>query len=105
MLKNYIYTNKKHSVYGIMSSFFGLLATITYIICLYRSYLSRGVDVERYSVSAFLATLFMIVGTILFIISLLEYDKFWFFRIVGIVLNVIALMCLSMILYAGAILN
>lgn len=102
--KNYIYTNKKHSVYGIMSSFFGVLAAITYGLCFYKSYEVAGTEVSRLGVSALFATIFMIAGYVLAVISVLETEKFWFFRIAGFVFNTVALIGLSMILYAGAIL-
>lgn len=102
--KNFIYTNKKHSVYGIMSSFFGILSAITYGLCFLFSYEVAGEDVQRLGVSAFLATLFMIAGFVLAIISTLETNKFRLFRILAFTFNTIALMELSVILYAGAIL-
>lgn len=104
MIKNYIYTNRKQSVKGIMSSFFGALSAISYYLCIYQSYLNKGENAQRYSTVAFFATVFMIVGFILFIFSVFESDTFWLFRIIGVVLNVIALGALSMIFYAGAIL-
>lgn len=102
--RNLIYTNKKHSVYGIMSSFFGVLAAITYGLCFYFSYEVAGEEVSRLGISAFFATIFMIAGFVLAVISVLETNKFWLFRVLAFVFNTIALMELSMILYAGAIL-
>ena len=102
--RSYIYTNKKHSVYGIMSSFFGLLSAITYGLCFYFSYVVAGEETSRLGVSAFFATIFMITGYVLAVISVLEANKFWLFRISAFVLNTIALIELSIILYAGAIL-
>lgn len=105
MARNFIYTNKKQSVKGIMSSFFGALSTISYVLCIYKSYLTRGEDVTRYSTVSFFATIFMIVGFLLFVWSTFETDTFWLFRIIGVVLNIMALIALSTIFYAGAILG
>ncbi len=102
--KNFIYTNKKHSVCGIMSSFFGALSAITYGLCLYYSYLEAGEEVTRLGVCAFFATIFMIAGYVLAVISTLEANKFRLFRVLGFVFNTVALLELSAILYAGAIL-
>ena len=103
MKRGIIYTNKKQSTFGIMSTVFGVMSAVTYIVCIYKSYLTAGFGVERYASSAILATLFMLVGFGLGIYSLQETDRFLLFRITGMVCNVVALLCLSSILYAGAL--
>lgn len=102
MRKGYIYTNRKQSTTGIMSTFFGMAAFISYILCVVNSYKLAGEGVERYAVCALLATVFMIAGFVLAIFSFLETDRFKLFTILGIVSNVLALLSLSAILYAGA---
>lgn len=104
MARNYIYTNKKHTVTGIMSSVFGAMSLSTFLICIFKSYTQKGVDVERFAASALLATLFMIVGFGLVIFAFIEADRFKLFKILGLVLNILAFLALSAILYAGAIL-
>lgn len=104
MVRGYKFTNKKQSTYGIMSCVFGIMASVTFLICILRSYDLKGVGVERYGTSALLAILFMIAGFALAVYSFLESDKFKLFKIIGIVLNSVALVFLSIILYAGAIL-
>ncbi len=102
MARGYIYTNKKQSVFGIMSTVFGLIGTVTYILCVIKSYNVAGVGVERYGISAFLATVFTVVGFGLGIYLYFEAEKFMLFKIMGIAVNTAALLCLSGILYAGA---
>ena len=104
MRKTYVYTNRTQSVYGIMSLVFGILSSVTFFFCFYESYLLQGEGVQRYAVCALLAIVFMIVGFVLGIISLLENNKFLLFRVLGIAMNVIAFFFLSAILYAGAML-
>lgn len=103
MARSYIYTNKKQSVPGIMSSVFGLMSLVTFVLVIYKSYQVAGVGIDRYGTSAFLAIIFMIVGYGLCIYSFFEGDRFLLFRVIGIVLNTMALLCLSFILYAGAL--
>ena len=88
--KGYIFTNKVHSQKGIMSTILGLLSLIT-----------LGPSV-RYATAALLASVFMVIGLILGVLSLREQEKFWLFRILGIVMNVLSFITLSLILFAGA---
>lgn len=104
MARGYIYTNKKHTVPGIMSSVFGAMSFGTFLACIVQSYKLKGVDVERFGTSALLAIIFMIVGYGLAIYAFIETDRLKLFKILGIVLNSLALISLSAILYAGAML-
>ncbi len=56
----------------------------------------------RYATAALLASVFMVIGLILGVLSLREQEKFWLFRILGIVMNVLSFITLSLILFAGA---
>ena len=104
MRVKYQYTNKKHTVFGIMSSVFGMLSLVSYIMIFVESYKRAGEEVSRLGTAGFFATLFMGIGFVLGVYSLLERDKFLFFKIFGLVLNTISMICLSLILYAGAML-
>ena len=104
LFKNYIYTNKKQSVYGIMATFFGILSTITFLLCIYGSFKVSGDPSADYTDSIFFALLFMIAGCVLAVISLFETDRFFLFKVLGIFFNVTALACLSVVMYAGAML-
>lgn len=100
--KGYIYTNKKHTQRGIMSTILGLLSLITLGIAVYFSYRNQGVISERYGTSAFLALLFMAAGLGLGIYSCREQEKFRLFTVLGIAANVLAFVAISLILFAGA---
>lgn len=102
MAKNFIYTSKDDSTYGVMSCVFGLLSLVTFVLCIYKSYQVKGIGVERLGTSALLAIIFMLVGFGLSIYSLFESNKFKLFGITGIVLNTMSFLCLSAIIYAGA---
>lgn len=101
----YIYTNKEHTKFGIMSTVLGVLANVTLLTSIYLSYTNKGVVPDRYGSAAFLAVVFMIVGIGLGLWSTIERDKFRFFSVVGIVVNILAFGVLSIILYAGAYVN
>lgn len=100
--KGYIFTNKKHSERGIMSTILGVLANITLGTAVYLSYLNKGAVSARYGAAALLAVIFMITGIILGLWSVTEREKFKLFTVLGIAVNVLAFGLLSIILFAGA---
>ena len=100
--KGFIFTNKKHTEKGIMSTILGVLANITLGLAIYYSYLGGGVSSERYAAAAFLAVIFMAVGLGLGLWSTTETEKFRLFTVVGIFVNVVAFGMLSLVLFAGA---
>lgn len=104
MARSFVYTNYRHSTYAIMSAVFGMLSLMTFVICILKSFESAGVGVERFGASATLASFFMLVGFGLCIYSFFEVYRFKLFKIIGLVLNSLAFIMLSIILYAGAVL-
>lgn len=100
--KGYIYTNKHHSQLGIMSTILGVISLVTLGISVYYSYLNKGVITERYGTSSFLAFIFMMIGLGLGVFSLREQEKFRLFSVLGIAVNVLAFVVVSLILFAGA---
>ncbi len=103
--KGYIFTTKRHSKRGIMSTVFGVLSIITLGSSIYLSYLNKGEVNVRYASAAVLAVIYMITGIILGAWSTIEREKFKMFTVLGIVTNVVAFGMLSIILYAGAYLD
>lgn len=101
----YIYTNKEHTRFGIMSTVLGVLANITLISSIYLSYTNKGVVPDRYGAAAFLAVIFLIIGMGLGLWSTIEKDKFKLFSVIGIAVNILGFGVLSIILYAGAYVN
>lgn len=100
--KGYIFTNRRYSKVGIMSTILGILSCITLGASVYLSYQNGGNSSPRYGAAALLAGVFMFVGFILGIYSSTEKDKFKLFTILGILVNILAFGMLSLILYAGA---
>ncbi len=100
--KSYMFTNKNHPLKGIMATILGILSIITLVTAVYLSYAQGGISSARYAAAALLAVIFMITGIGLSAYCLIEKDCFKFFPVLGILLNVIAAVILSLILYAGA---
>lgn len=85
-----------------MSAILGILSVITFGTAIYLSYLDGGAPSARYGAAGLLAAIFMIAGFILGGVSLTEKETFKLFPVLGMVLNTVAFLLLSLILYAGA---
>ena len=98
MKKSFMFTNKEHTLKGIMSTILGMIsiASLGYIIV--NSYRNDGQVPLQYGAVAFLTMLFAFAGIVLGVLSKSERDKFYFFSYLGIVLNVLVLAALSVIL-------
>ena len=102
MVHKYIFTNKAYSVKGIMSTILGVIDLISLFLVVYLSYKNNGTALSRYGATGVLITVFSFVGLILAILSKYEPDKFYFFTYMGLILNILSLLFVSMILFAGA---
>lgn len=100
--KNYKFTNKGHSQKAVMATVFGSLSCISLIVLIYLAYLNAGAAPVNYGIAAILALVFAIVGMVLAVLAVREKEKFKFFAWLGVVLNVLALLGISGILYAGS---
>lgn len=100
--KGYKFTNKKHSPKAVMSTVFGALSDISLIVLVYLSYARGGQVPVNYGIAVILVLIFAIVGCLLGVLAWQEREKFKVFAIIGLVLNVVALMAVSGILYAGS---
>ncbi|MBO7357757.1 MAG: hypothetical protein J6U37_04460 [Lachnospiraceae bacterium] len=99
--RNIQYTNKKHSEKGIFATILGVISFITIIIALVLSYIERGEIKSSVGAAMFLVMLFSGAGIILGVIARKEEDIFMVFPNTGIIINVINLLMISVILYAG----
>ena len=99
--KKYIYTNKKHSQKAIMSVILGIISLGSMILVLYLTSRAGGEATNGYGMTGLLATIFSFVGLILGVLTVSENVYYRFFPILGVILNVLCLVCISMILYLG----
>lgn len=100
--KRYKFTNKKHPEKGIMSTILGIISLVSVWMAVYQTFLAKGEASTNMGVVGFMITCFSATGVVLGYISKKEVDKFMFFPYLGMILNVLALGCISVILYAGA---
>lgn len=99
---SYMFTSKQHTQKGIMSTILGVISLVTLAYTVIMSYLKAGNVPRQYGAAVMLVMIFAFVGIILGVVSKTERDKFYLFSYLGIVLNVLALLVISVILYAGA---
>ncbi len=102
MKKDFMFTNKEHTLKGIMATILGVISLASLVYIIIDSYTRAGEIPLQYGAVAFLTMIFAFVGIVLGVMSKSEKDKFYFFSYLGIVLNVLVLAALSVILYAGA---
>ncbi len=102
MKKSFMFTNKEHTLKGIMATILGMISITSLGYIIVNSYRNDGQVPLQYGAVAFLTMLFAFAGIVLGVLSKSERDKFYFFSYLGIVLNVLVLAALSVILYAGA---
>lgn len=100
--KGYKFTNKKHSPKAVMSTVFGALSDISLIVLVYLSYIRGGQVPVNYGIAVILVLIFAVVGCLLGVLAWQEREKFKVFAIIGLVLNAVALMAVSGVLYAGS---
>ena len=100
--KRYKFTNKKHPEKGIMSTILGIISLVSVWRVVYQAFQARGEASTNMGVVGLMITIFSAIGLVLGYLSKKEHDKFMFFPYLGMVLNIIALACISVILYAGA---
>lgn len=99
---SYMFTNKQHTQKGIMATILGVISLVTLAYAIVMSYLKAGNVPRQYGAAVLLVMVFAFVGIALGVISKTERDKFYLFSYLGIALNVVALIVISVILYAGA---
>lgn len=100
--ERFIFTNKENPTRGIMSTILGAISIVSIILVIVISFRNGGTISPKYGVSLFLAMIFSVVGVVLGAVAKTEKDKFYLFCYIGIALNLIALLALSMILYIGS---
>ena len=101
--KHYMFTNKKYSQRGMLSSVLGLIALAGVILSVVLSYREKGAMDPRFGLATFLAFLIAVNGLIQGIRAKLEKDVFLFFPIFGIVSDAFVLLWGVFIVYAGVI--
>lgn len=100
--KGYKFTNKKHPEKGIMSTALGIISLVSVWNAVYQTYMADGNAGSNMGIVGLMITIFSVVGLVLGYMAKNEPDIFKIFPYLGMILNVLALACISVILYAGA---
>lgn len=100
--KGYKFTNKKHTEKGIMSTLLGIISLVSIILAIYNTYLAKGEAIVNYGLVGLIATCFSVIGLALGALARVETDKFLVFAYIGLIINILVLICISAILCAGA---
>ncbi|MBD5460549.1 MAG: hypothetical protein HDR26_06345 [Lachnospiraceae bacterium] len=97
----YIFTNKFHSSRAIMSTFLGLISTVSLVTVICLTYIRGGEASLSYGLTGLLAMLMSMVGIVLGVITALEKDRYRLFPALGILFNLIALAMVALIICLG----
>lgn len=101
MKKRIIYSKKEHTKTGIFSFILSVISLISLIITVVASYTLKGQAPQSFGAVGFLCAVFSGVGIILALIGRREPEKFYLFANLGLVINIVDLLFISNILYAG----
>ena len=99
--RHFIFTNKKHSERAIMATILGLISNASIGIVIYLTYLNDGNAPISYGLTGLLATIYAIIGLILGMLTSQEQDRFPVFKVLGILLNLIALGIMMFVVQLG----
>lgn len=97
----YVFTDNSHPPAGILSALLGIIAITTIVASIVISTAGGGVVLLRYAVSVTLAALYSIAGLTLGIYSRCQKNIFSFFPDMGIVLNSVSVIFLTVLFIIG----
>ena len=87
-----------------MSTILGIISLAALIAVIYLTYLKGGDAPNGYGVTGLLATIFSFIGLILGVITVQERTYYRLFPWLGVILNLVSLICVGLILYLGSVL-
>lgn len=99
---SYMFTTKEYSPQGVMSFILGVISFLSVVLAIILTFYRRGEALLQYGTVLFVCTLFSMIGLTLGFYARMQRDKYYLFAYLGIIINLITLIILSMILYAGA---
>ena len=99
----YKFTKKVHPKRAIMATILGAISLIALFAVIYISFLNNGASIASPGMTGLLITLFSIVGFGLAGVTFFEPERYLLFPILGITLNSLALIGISLVLYVGTI--
>lgn len=97
----YIFTNKRHSDKAVMSTILGIISSLSLFAVLYLTYAQKGDAPMGYGVTGLLIAIFSMIGLVLGVVTVREKDRYKFFPCLGIFFNLLALLGIALVVYAG----
>ena len=98
---SYIFTNKRHSDKAVMSTILGIISSLSLCAVLYLTYVQKGNAPMGYGVTGLLVAVFSVTGLILGVVTAREKDRYKLFPCLGIFFNLLALIGIGLVAYAG----
>lgn len=99
--KGFIFTNKKNSNRAVMASILGVISLASLGAMVFLSYQKGGEVGAGYGVGTLLAGIYSTTGLVLGLLTIQKKEYYRLFPVLGIVLNLVALVCVGLILYMG----
>ncbi len=100
-LGNYKFTNKKHPVQGGMSVMAGIIGLVCLALTVYYTYKEYVTAPARYGLVCFLTVILAMAGIVLGLTAYRKKEAYFFFPLLGILLNSLVLFFNGYIIYAG----
>lgn len=97
----YMFTNKKHSQRGMLSSVLGAISLVSIVLAIVLSYKAKGAMNARYGLATLFAFCIAIGGLVQGVRAKMEKDVFLLFPVFGIVSNTLVILMGMFILYSG----
>ena len=85
--RKYKFTNKKHSIGGVVSTFMALVAIALLIVAVVYSFKASGNGGEEVGIMALMSVVFSVFGLITGLLSYREFDRYYTFSLIGSLLS------------------
>lgn len=97
----YKFTNKKHSIGGVISTFMAIVAIVLVIVAIVTSFKAEGKGGEEVGIFAMMSMVFSVFGLVTGLLSYREFDRYYTFSLIGSLANGIVTVILIMLFLVG----
>ncbi len=99
--KNYMFSDKTHSMQGVFASVCGLIGMVTLVCIVLLSYYNEGSALLSWAFAALLTSIVSIVGVVNSLLCIGNEEVFHFYGWLGLLLNVLTMLGVGSIVYLG----
>ena len=99
--RKYKFTNKKHSVGGVLATLMALVAIALIVVAVVISFKARGSGGAEVGTLSLMAMVFSVFGLVMGLLSFREIDRYYTFSYIGSIMNGIITILLVMLLLVG----